>query len=148
MLTATQIAFDTPAPLTAAARKHLRHFIEQFLDSSFNPLFTSVRRAIEREADRVLDIHKRQYLYLISWFLKAQSARRQRQVSQRSDQSAAPRSEVEDYALVAAVLDQETFVLLNRSLQSAQDEKRWQDLNAGMKCFTQIVGCIAALSPK
>lgn len=99
----------------------------------------SVRRAIEREADRVLDIHKRQYLYLISWFLRAESARRKKQALDKPQRSGVPASDAEDYALVASVLNQETFVLLNRLMQTAQDEKRWQDLDAGMKCFTQIV---------
>jgi len=42
--------------------------------------------------------------------------------------------------LIAGVVVQENFVLLNREMQSAFDNKRWQDLNAGMKCFTEIVG--------
>ena len=37
------------------------------------------------------------------------------------------------------MLNQETFVLLNRYMQRSQDEKSWLDLNAGMKCFTQIL---------
>lgn len=45
----------------------------------------------------------------------------------------------ESFALIAGVLVQENFVLLNREMQSALDNKRWQDLNAGMKCFTDIV---------
>ncbi len=48
-------------------------------------------------------------------------------------------SDLDSFALVASVLNQETFVALNRFMQKSQDGKEWQDLNAGMKCFTQIV---------
>lgn len=127
---------DLPAPLTAAARRHLRVFVEQFLDSSFNPLFSSARRAIEREASRVLEHHSGEYFYLISWFLQAERARRKkaREIQQQGSSTA-----TESFGLVASVLDQETFVLVNRTMQKAQDEKDWPVLEATMKCFTQIV---------
>ena len=43
--------FGTRVDLTEKARKHLRAFVEDFLDSSFNPLFSSLRKAI-RARDR------------------------------------------------------------------------------------------------
>jgi len=110
--------------------------VEKFLDSSFNPLFTAIRRAIEREVDRAQGA-ARQYLYLSSWFLRAERARRTKAANSRAPNG--PHESTESFALVAGVLVQENFVLLNREMQSALDNKRWQDLNAGMKCFTEIV---------
>src|SRR5882672_2887429 len=43
-------------------------------------------------------------------------------------------------------MNQETFVLLNRFMQRSQDDKTWQDLNAGMKCFTQILLTVQEMS--
>jgi replication fork protection complex subunit Tof1/Swi1 len=136
--------FDKEVPLSATSRKHLKHFVEEFLDSSFNPLFTHLRKSIERELERVLDQHHMQYFYLISWFLKAECARREAvkaSKSQKGKQKAG--SEVvinsESFAIIAGVMNQETFVLLNRFLQHSTDMKSWQGANAGMKCFTQIV---------
>lgn len=136
--------FDKNVPLSSSARKHLGRFVEEFLDSSFNPLFTHLRRSIERELDRVLDMHHMQYFYLISWFLKAECARRT-----QSKAAAAPngkqtegteaQSDSESFSIIAGVMNQETFVLLNRYIQSCFDNKAWHNLNAGMKCFTQIV---------
>ncbi|KAI9699521.1 MAG: Topoisomerase 1-associated factor 1 [Bogoriella megaspora] len=133
--------FDRIVPLSDSARKHLRGFVEDFLDSSFNPLFTHVRKAIEREAERVLPAHSRQFFYLVSWFLQAECARREssRQKLAKQAQPLPPSAEDESFGLIASVLNQETFVLLNRYLQRCQDEKSWLDLNAGMKCFTQIL---------
>lgn len=65
--------------------------------------------------------------------------------SQRAEQTEAS---LESFALVAAVLNQETFVLLNRTMQTAVDNKSWQDVTACMTSFTQIVRtqiqCIAS----
>ncbi|KAF2791486.1 drug resistance protein MdrA [Melanomma pulvis-pyrius CBS 109.77] len=133
--------FNLPVALTSSARKHIKAFVEEFLDSSFNPLFLHLRKALERETERVETRHSRQYFYLVSWFLRAECARR-RTIKERA---ADPKSnevltaEDESYGLVAEVMNQETFILLNRFLQKSQDEKAWQDLNAGMRCFTQIL---------
>ncbi|EON65369.1 hypothetical protein W97_04607 [Coniosporium apollinis CBS 100218] len=140
--------FDIKVHLDAPARKQLRSFVEEFLDSSFNPLFTHLRRAIEREAHRVEGVHSMQYFYLISWFLQAECARRRQiQKNAASRQASTPaNSDDESFALIAGVMDQETFVLLNRFMQSSQDDKSWQDLNAGMKCFTQILLSVQEMS--
>lgn len=130
---------NMPVPLTSTARRHLRMFVEQFLDSSFNSLFTSVRKAIEREASRVIpEQHAAQYFYLVSWCLQAECARRKKMRASKT-----PSMTTESFGLVASVLDQETFVLVTRTMQRAQDEKDWGLLEATMKCFTQIVRCCA-----
>ncbi|KAF2236698.1 timeless-domain-containing protein [Viridothelium virens] len=137
----TNYEFDREIPLNNSGRKHLRVFIEEFLDSSFNPLFTHLRKAIEREAERVTPSHSRQYFYLVYWFLRAECTRREAIRRQRINQNQHDTSitEEESFGIVASVLNQETFVLLNRTMQRSLDEKSWLDLNAGMKCFTQIL---------
>ena len=133
--------FGRRVELTDNARKHLRAFVENFLDSSFNPLFSSLRKAIERESDRVTKKNHSQFFYLISWFLSAEAARRDRH--QQTSQSI---PEDNSYAYVAAVLDQETFVLLTRHMQRASDEKSWHDLQAILLCFTQILLTVQSMA--
>ncbi|KAJ9649768.1 Topoisomerase 1-associated factor 1 [Coniosporium tulheliwenetii] len=144
-----QKEFDIKVHLDAPTRKQLRSFVEEFLDSSFNPLFTHLRKAIEREAHRVEGVHSMQYFYLISWFLQAECARR-RQIQKNAaakQASATPANpDDESFALIAGVMNQGTFVLLNRFMQRSQDDKSWQDLNAGMKCFTQILLTVQEMS--
>ncbi|KAF2267918.1 timeless-domain-containing protein [Lojkania enalia] len=140
--------FDLPVSLTSSARKHLRAFVEEFLDSSFNPLFQHLRKAIERETDRIEVRHSRQFFYLVSWFLRAECARR-RTIKEKTANPTSVEAlitEDESYGLVAEVLNQETFILLNRFMQKSQDEKAWHDLNAGMKCFTQILLTVQEMS--
>lgn len=136
--------FDLPVPLTPSATHHLRSFVEEFIDSSFNPLFSHIRKAIEREADRVLEAHTQQFFYLISWFLEAERVRR-RKKAEALKKSKGPSSkittdfEADSFALIASVLNQETFILLNRFTQDRLDMKSWRDVNAGTRAFTQIL---------
>ncbi|KAK4542142.1 hypothetical protein LTR36_006989 [Oleoguttula mirabilis] len=137
-----QTDFGMRVDLPESSRKQLRSFVEDFLDSSFNPLFSSLRKAIERETERVQEMHKRQYFYLIHWFLDAECARRdqaRRESLWHADRPTQTNPEDNTFAYIAAVLDQETFVLLNRHMQRAFDEKNWQDLQATLLCFTQIL---------
>jgi len=138
--------FDMPVALTASANKHLRAFVEEFLDSGFNPVFNHVRRAIEREAERVLDVHKRQFFYLVSWFLEAECVRRKAAKEARKKRNTGPELEADSFALVASVLNQETFITLNRFMQESLDTKEWQDLNAGMRCFARILSTVQEMS--
>ena len=131
--------FDLPVSLSDLATLHLRAFVEEFLDSSFNPLFNSIRRAIEREADRVLETHSQQYFYLISWFLEAERVRRRKKQAEDKKKKTADVFEADSFGLVASVLNQESFVLLSRFMQDRLDMKAWRDLHAGMRCFTQIL---------
>lgn len=140
--------FDLPVSLTSSARKNIKTFVEEFLDSSFNPLFLHLRKAIERETDRVETRHSRQFFYLVSWFLRAECARRRSIKEKAADphSNQALSAEDESYGLVAEVMNQETFILMNRFMQRSEDEKAWQDLNAGMKCFTQILLTVQEMS--
>lgn len=134
--------FDMPVPLTESANTHLRAFIEEFLDSSFNPLFNHVRRAIEREAERVLDAHHQQFFYLVSWFLEAERVRRRQKKEaekRKKDKKLEETFEADSFALIATVLNQESFILLNRFMQDRLDLKSWREVQAGMRCFTQIL---------
>jgi replication fork protection complex subunit Tof1/Swi1 len=134
--------FDTPVSLTAQAKKHLRSFVEEFLDSGFNPLFNHIRKAIDREAERVLEYHQRQFFYLVSWFLQAERVRRKCKTPPKGQKP----EDLDSFALVASVLNQEMFVNLNRAMDSKFEYKSWSDLSAAMKCFTQILLTVHEMS--
>ena len=134
--------FDMPVSLTESASAHLRAFVEEFLDSGFNPLFNHIRRAIEREAERVLEAHQQQFFYLVSWFLEAERMRRRKKKEaekRKRDKRLEETFEVDSFALIATVLNQESFILLNRFMQDRLDLKSWREVQAGMRCFTQIL---------
>ena len=76
--------FNRSVTLSSSARKSLKRFVGDFLDSAFNPLFSHCRKAIEREEERVTTENSMHYFYLIGWFLKAECARRQYRQAQES----------------------------------------------------------------
>jgi len=131
--------FDQKEPLSGEASEQLKNFAEEFLDSGFNPLIAHLRKAIEREAERLLPVNYRQFFYVVAWFLKAERVRRERKHKDAKASKVVTEFDPESYGLVAAVLNQETFIALNRYMQMSWDEKAWQDLNACMRCFTEIL---------
>ncbi|KAK5208226.1 Topoisomerase 1-associated factor 1 [Exophiala xenobiotica] len=131
--------FDRTTRLTDSAAEKMRNFVEEFLDSGFNPFFTHLRKAIEREAERLMEVNYRQFFYAVAWFLEAERVRRETQKKENKPDKVRTDFEDESYSLVAAVLNQETFIMLNRFMQGSLDNKEWQDLNASTRCFTQIL---------
>ncbi|KAL2157227.1 hypothetical protein VTH06DRAFT_6363 [Thermothelomyces fergusii] len=126
-----------PASLDERARQQLQSFVSDFLDSGFNPLFSHVRRSIDREAPHVLPSHSSQFFYLVAWFLEAERMRRK-----AKNESKKPSTEddgVGSFNLVAEVLNQEMFITLNRALNRAYGDKDWRLLTTVMRCFTQIL---------
>ncbi|KAJ3494045.1 hypothetical protein NLG97_g4334 [Lecanicillium saksenae] len=124
-----------PTPLTPSAAKQLRSFVEEFLDSGFNPLFLHIRKSIDREAPHIQIFHRRQFFYLISWFLEAERVRRQRNKAKNKGTA----EEVSSFNLIASVLNQEMFITLSKGLHESYDYKDWHSLSAAMRCFTQIL---------
>lgn len=124
-----------PAKLNARANGQLRAFVEDFLDSGFNPLFQHVRKTIDREAPHLLVYHRRQFFYLVAWFLEAE--RQRRSLRKTSPPQSDP--DVNSFQLVAGVLNQEMFITLSRALHESYDMKDWTELASVMRCFTQIL---------
>ena len=142
----TQNHFEREVPLTSSATKRFRAFVEDFLDSGFNPLMQHLRKAVEREAERVLIAHTHQYFYLVAWFLGAERARRQSKNILAARKGADKQTEPESFGLVASVLNQETFILLNRYMQDRLDNKIWHEVNSGIRAFTQILLTVSEMA--
>lgn len=123
-----------PAKLNSRANGQLRSFVEDFLDAGFNPLFSHVRKTIDREASYLMQYHRRQFFYLIAWFLEAERMRRK-----SKKESAKKDEEVTSFNLVAGVLNQEMFITLNKALHEAYQINDRHELTAVMRCFTQIL---------
>ncbi|KAH6611202.1 hypothetical protein Trco_001222 [Trichoderma cornu-damae] len=126
-----------PAKLNARATGQLRSFVEEFLDSGFNPLFQHVRKTIDREAPHVMQYHRRQFFYLVAWFLEAERTRQN--PKKGSGGKAGGHHDLSSFNLVAGVLNQEMFITLNKAMHEAYEFKDWHELAAVMRCFTQIL---------
>ncbi|KAI0870392.1 timeless protein-domain-containing protein [Hypoxylon argillaceum] len=124
-----------PVSLNVRAREQLKGFVEEFLDSGFNPLFQHMRKKLDEQKDYVFQYHSRQFFYLVAWFLEAERARKKADKNSQSKSAA----DVGSFNLVAGVLNQQMFITLNRTMADAMESKRWQELCATMRCFTQIL---------
>lgn len=124
-----------PVKLNPRANVQLRSFVEDFLDSAFNPLFLHIRKTIDREASHVLQYHRRQFMYLVAWFLEAERVRRKfnKTLNKNKDE------QVSSFNIVAGVLNQEMFITLNKAMHESYEYKDWHELTAVMRCFTQIL---------
>ncbi|KAL7625321.1 Topoisomerase 1-associated factor 1 [Parahypoxylon ruwenzoriense] len=131
-----------PVSLNARARQQLRDFVGDFLDSGFNPLFQHVRKKLDDQKDYVFEYHSRQFFYLVAWFLEAERSRKKAAKGLKS----ADASDIGSFNLVAGVLNQQTFITLNRAIGDSMENKRWQELCAAMRCFTQILLTVQEMS--
>ncbi|KAI0194618.1 timeless protein [Astrocystis sublimbata] len=125
----------SPVVLNTRARQQLKGFVEEFLDSGFNPLFLHMRKKLDENHDYIFEYHSRQFFYLVAWFLEAERVRKK---ANKAQSSTGP-VDVGSFNLVAAVLNQEMFITLNRAMGNALENKRWQELCSTMRCFTQIL---------
>ncbi|KAK3684782.1 timeless protein-domain-containing protein [Podospora appendiculata] len=132
-----------PASLDERARQQLRSFVDEFLDSGFNPLFASVIHSIHRESPNCLHTHRFQFFYLVAWFLEAERMRRK---SRQGQKPSPADDEVGSFNLVAEVLSQHMFIMLNRQLDRAYSDKDWPLLSAIMRCLTQILLTVQEMS--
>src|SRR3569833_506157 len=127
--------------LNPRANEQLRGFVEEFLDSGFNPLFQHLRKTIDREAPHVLHYHRAQFFYLVAWFLEAERVRR------KSKKGSGPsQDEISSFNLVAGVLNQEMFITLSRALDRAYNDKDWPELTTVMRCYNQILLTVQEMS--
>lgn len=124
-----------PIVLNVRASKQLHGFVEDFLDSGFNPLFQQVRKTLDRDGVEVMQHHAQQFFYTVAWFLEAE---RTRQKSRRGQKPTSD-EQVNSFQLVATVLNQEMFILVKRYLVKSYTDGDWRELNAVMRCFTQIL---------
>ncbi|KAI1470011.1 timeless-domain-containing protein [Daldinia caldariorum] len=131
-----------PVSLNARARQQLKGFVEEFLDSGFNPLFQHVRKKIDEQKEYVFEYHSRQFFYLVSWFLEAERARKKAAKDRKSTSA----EDISSFNLVAGVLNQHMFITLNRAIGDSLESKRWQELCAAMRCFTQILLTVQEMS--
>lgn len=129
--------FDKRVRLAPRAQKSMKEFVCDFLDSGFNPLFQSIKKAIQQDAERVDVYHTTMFFYLVSWFLQAERARRASQRQQKGNNTPPEDS----FGLIAAVLDQPMFILINREMEILASDgcPLHHELKAAMRCFTQVL---------
>lgn len=133
--------WDVTINLTEDARAKLKVFVEEVLESAYNPLFISLRKIFEKElgeySKTLLPEHQVQFLYLVSWFLEAERAKNVVIASKPGYIRQAL-----DFGNVAGTLNQNTFIIVMNSMRTAMENKEWHVVYASMLCFKEILNAV------
>ncbi|KAJ6262804.1 hypothetical protein Dda_1361 [Drechslerella dactyloides] len=113
----------TEVRLSASAQISLRKFLIDVLHSGFSALFQSVRKAIERDSERVIgSTHSTQLFYVGSAIIKFFR-------SLRRDGEGKGSASVPGFGELAALFQAETFIVLFRHMRECLESKTWDELS-------------------
>lgn len=121
--------------LSAAAAVTFRSFVDGFVDSSFNGLLRSVTDHFTTEDDRMVTLHRIQYMLFFGWFARYQRLRC------AGDPAA-------DIACVSTALEDTSFVLVSQLLRKGAEQKNWPVVHAGMIAFEELLLLLNSLGPE
>lgn len=108
------------------ALNYFSRFIENFLESGFNPLLHRVTNHFTTEQDQMVVLEQIQYLLFYSWFLKYY----REAYSKRSEN---------DGTVVSVALKETSFILVSSLLRRGYEEKNWVVAHAGMIAFNELL---------
>ncbi|SCV67720.1 BQ2448_5331 [Microbotryum intermedium] len=133
-----------PSSLQPSAIKVLRRVALFFVDSAFNPFFSSVLKDIRMERMKVKESDTIRFLFLsrffVEFFLLVFQDEHARGVDPQSEEG-------HDFALIAEMTETQSIAFVTQRMKVALEEKPplWMDLHAGIDCFTQMLLVIEAL---
>ncbi|KAG5519184.1 hypothetical protein PMAC_002272 [Pneumocystis sp. 'macacae'] len=130
---------DKPVYISHEAIVIISAFINEFLGSSFNPLFSVILQGLEREEMRISQENRIHFLYCIGYFIHALRIR----ISVKNSDAF---SNGEDYGLVASMLEQRALIMVYKLMRESFDLKIWKELHVGMECFKQILLIINSMT--
>ncbi|BFZ53969.1 Topoisomerase 1-associated factor 1 [Savitreella phatthalungensis] len=138
---------DRRVSLNIEARCAVGSFTRDLLESGFNPLFSSLLRALESDSTRISQDNRRQFLWLQGWCLKAmrQKARSDRKKSNSIDCADADFDADADWRLVGAVLEQRALITLRKMLREAIETREWKEAHAAMECLREVLQTLGAM---
>ncbi|SCZ93205.1 BZ3500_MvSof-1268-A1-R1_Chr6-2g08528 [Microbotryum saponariae] len=134
-----------PSSLQPPAIKVLRRVALAFIDSAFNPFFSSVLKDIRMERMKVKESDTIRFLFLsrffLEFFLLVHADEQARGIDPSSEEG-------HDFGLIAEMTETQSIAFVTQRMKVALEEKPplWMDLHAGIECFTQILLVIEALA--
>ncbi|GAA6007730.1 hypothetical protein JCM11491_003944 [Sporobolomyces phaffii] len=133
-----------PAKLRPDAIKVLYETSKLFLDSAFNPFFSSVLRDIRMERLKVRESDTIRFMFLVRFFLEffllVYHDEEARGISHLSDEG-------HDFGLIAEMTEPQAIGFVTQRMKVGLEEKPplWTELHAGIDCFNQMLLIIEAL---
>ncbi|KAK6347716.1 Topoisomerase 1-associated factor 1 [Orbilia javanica] len=119
--------------LSLSAQDKLCRFFGQILVSGFSCLFHSVRKAIERDSERILgNTHIAQLFFVGGSFMELGRAL-------KSNGVVLPGSRTVKLREFSTLLQPETFIVLFRHIREGLESKLWDYVQSGCRYFTQAL---------
>ncbi|GAA5823835.1 hypothetical protein JCM5353_006373 [Sporobolomyces roseus] len=133
-----------PAKLRPDAIKVLYETSKSFLESAFNPFFSSILRDIRMERLKVRESDTIRFLFLVRFFLEffllVYNEEEEKGISHLSEEG-------HDFGLIAEMTEPQAIGFVTQRMKVGLEEKPplWTDLHAGIDCFNQMLLVIEAL---
>lgn len=140
----TQEDVDLKISLNTEARLAVKAFISTFLDAGFNPLFSSILKALEHDDTRVSQSNRLQFLYLQGWFFRA--LREHGKAKQKKENLGSDFSDDAEYQLVASMMESRGTIMLRKMLRESIESKLWKETHAAMECLKELLLTIHSMS--
>lgn len=102
------------------------NFIENFLESGFNPLLHRITSHFTTEQDQMVVLEQIQYLLFYSWFLGFYRETNRKPCEGAND-------------TVSMALKETSFILVSSLLRKGYEEKNWVVVHAGMIAFNELL---------
>lgn len=112
--------------LNSFSIKILKKFLENFIDSAFNPLLHRLTNHFTTEQDQMVALEQIEYLLFFSWFVSCQRSRC------KTDSAA-------DVSYVSVAMEETAFILVSSLLRKSYEEKNWVVVHAGMIAFNELL---------
>ncbi|GAA5935882.1 Tof1p [Sporobolomyces koalae] len=133
-----------PAKLRPEAIKALYETSKVFIESAFNPFFSSVLRDIRMERLKVRESDTTRFLILVRFFLDffllVYHDEESRGISHLSEEG-------HDFGLIAEMTEPQAIGFVTQRMKVGLEEKPplWTEVHAGIDCFNQMLLTIEAL---
>lgn len=108
------------------------HFIDDFIDSSFNTLLYSVTNQYTGEQDQMTTLEQTEYLLFFSWFVKYQREKCNKDLAA-------------DIGCVDSALQETSFILVSTILRTGYESKNWAAVHAGMIAFNELLHLVSSI---
>ncbi|EPS43732.1 hypothetical protein H072_2282 [Dactylellina haptotyla CBS 200.50] len=125
--------------LDVLAQENLRRFLIHILKFGFNSLFQSVRKAVERDSERVIgSIHSTQLFYVGSIMMEIGQYLKKNGVGLTE-------GDLFEFCDLSSLLHAETFIVLFRHMREGLELKSRDDVQSGCLFFTQVLLMISEM---
>ncbi|EWC44183.1 hypothetical protein DRE_06928 [Drechslerella stenobrocha 248] len=131
--------FGAEVHLSQSAQESLYHFLLNAAHCGFSALFQSVRKAIERDSDRIVGTINSTHLFYVGGAMIRFSRSLKQNTNEATDGGCI------GFGELSSLFYPETFIVLFRHIRECIELKSWDDVQAGCIYFTQVLLAVSEM---